>query len=322
MFKYLSKFFLEILPSVVATVVGAYIVNHYISPKPPYPPTEAPRAAAVAPVASQPPGQTGTADTPAKPATVREAKPELKLETKQETAKTEPKTEPKTDPKTDPKGRAASKGDKPPVDKSTEQAKSDTTGKGETEGRRFVIRDKATDKPPVDKPAPATVEAVAAPATEDHPDAAELARAALERLRTSEPASRPAEPAAPAVAVREPPREPVREQAREQAHANVTAVPSPPSNPATPPVIETHAAPPLPPPVSVATPMERTGSERNGFGSDAPKSGVRSADADRLVPPADIPGPPPLDLAAPKKKSVAEDMLSAARSVFQSVVPQ
>src|SRR3954469_19331847 len=33
MLKYLSKFVLEILPSVVATIIGAYIVNHYIAPK-------------------------------------------------------------------------------------------------------------------------------------------------------------------------------------------------------------------------------------------------------------------------------------------------
>jgi hypothetical protein len=34
MVKYLSKFVLEVLPSVFATVVGAYIVAHYINPSP------------------------------------------------------------------------------------------------------------------------------------------------------------------------------------------------------------------------------------------------------------------------------------------------
>src|ERR1700716_4367825 len=34
MLKYVSKFTLDILPSVVATIVGAYIVNHYIVSKP------------------------------------------------------------------------------------------------------------------------------------------------------------------------------------------------------------------------------------------------------------------------------------------------
>ena len=44
MLKYASKFFFEkILPSVVATVAGAYIVNHYVVSKP----ADAPLAAAV-----------------------------------------------------------------------------------------------------------------------------------------------------------------------------------------------------------------------------------------------------------------------------------
>ena len=32
--KFLSKYILEVIPSVVATVVGAYIVTHYINAKP------------------------------------------------------------------------------------------------------------------------------------------------------------------------------------------------------------------------------------------------------------------------------------------------
>ena len=32
--KYLTKFTVDILPSVAATVIGAYIVNHYIVSKP------------------------------------------------------------------------------------------------------------------------------------------------------------------------------------------------------------------------------------------------------------------------------------------------
>ena len=34
MLNYLKKFAMEILPSVAATIIGAYIVNHYISPRP------------------------------------------------------------------------------------------------------------------------------------------------------------------------------------------------------------------------------------------------------------------------------------------------
>ena len=34
MLKYVSKFAMDILPSVAATIIGAYIVNHYIVTKP------------------------------------------------------------------------------------------------------------------------------------------------------------------------------------------------------------------------------------------------------------------------------------------------
>ena len=44
MLKYLSKFAMDILPSVAATIIGAYIVNHYINTKPA---ADAPVAAAV-----------------------------------------------------------------------------------------------------------------------------------------------------------------------------------------------------------------------------------------------------------------------------------
>src|ERR1700712_1640820 len=31
--KYISKFTIDIAPSIIATIVGAYIVNHYVNPK-------------------------------------------------------------------------------------------------------------------------------------------------------------------------------------------------------------------------------------------------------------------------------------------------
>ena len=43
MLNYLKKFAVDIFPSVAATVIGAYIVNHYIVSKPA---TDAPAAAA------------------------------------------------------------------------------------------------------------------------------------------------------------------------------------------------------------------------------------------------------------------------------------
>src|ERR1039458_2980587 len=47
MLKYVSKIALDILPSVVATIIGAYIVNHYIVTRPG---ADAPVAAAVSSV--------------------------------------------------------------------------------------------------------------------------------------------------------------------------------------------------------------------------------------------------------------------------------
>src|ERR1700741_2883096 len=41
MLNYLKKFALDILPSVAATVIGAYIVNHYIGRAVNYPPVPA-----------------------------------------------------------------------------------------------------------------------------------------------------------------------------------------------------------------------------------------------------------------------------------------
>lgn len=302
MLKYLSKFFLEILPSVVATVVGAYIVNHYISPRNPL--AEAPRAAAI----SQPaiPDDTAKVDAPkpdvAKavptpvPAPVREARPDPKPDSKSKAvAKVQPEPKPEAKPEL-----------------KTETAKSDAP-KGELGIRRFITRDKAPERAPQE--APAETAAVTPP--EDHPDAAELARAALERLRAAEPASRPADASASGGVVAAP-----REPAREPPHvAVVTAMPQAPSATASvsaAPMDSHTAVPPLPPPVSVAAPVERPGLPA----ADTPRMASRN-EADRLVPPAEIPGPPPVDLQpAPKKKSVAEDMLSAARSVFQSVVPQ
>src|ERR1700712_5459116 len=47
MLKYVTKFALDILPSVVATIIGAYIVNHYIVTRPAAPAASV--AATVAP---------------------------------------------------------------------------------------------------------------------------------------------------------------------------------------------------------------------------------------------------------------------------------
>src|ERR1700749_5026177 len=59
MLNYLKKFAMEILPSVAATIIGAYIVNHYINAKP----ADAPAAAVMSTVS--PKGQPKTSSKPA-----------------------------------------------------------------------------------------------------------------------------------------------------------------------------------------------------------------------------------------------------------------
>src|SRR5262249_27193251 len=81
---------------------------------------------------------------------------------------------------------------------------------------------------------------------------------------------------------------------------------------------------PLPPPITISTP----GGDGYGGSNPATTASVRNDDPNRLTPPADIPTPPPLDLRAAasdannRAKNVAEDMLSAAKSMFHTVLPQ
>ena len=60
MLNYLKKFALEILPSVAATVIGAYIVNHYVN----RPANDAPVPAAVSPAQTTKPADGGNLPQP------------------------------------------------------------------------------------------------------------------------------------------------------------------------------------------------------------------------------------------------------------------
>src|SRR3954447_9731173 len=148
--KYISKFTIDILPSVLATIIGAYIVNHYIVAKP----ADAPVAAAV------------SASDPAKSVA---AIPEAGVKAKgiserailEKTATEKPAV----------------------VDKPA-----DTAGlPSEPRRHQPALREKAVAKavqtpPPAAAPAPPSpVEATVAP--EEKRDANDLARAAIERLR-------------------------------------------------------------------------------------------------------------------------------------------
>jgi hypothetical protein len=77
----------------------------------------------------------------------------------------------------------------------------------------------------------------------------------------------------------------------------------------------------LPPPIVVATPSVE---KLDPMPSQAERPEVR-----RIRPPGDIPTPQPMDLQADaagtprsERTNVAEDVLSAAKSVFNSVIPR
>jgi hypothetical protein len=281
---------MEIVPSVIATILGAYIVNHYIIAKP------APDTATVSPTDSK--------------KVKTDAKTDLKTEVKPAEAATDLANLPANLPANVPEPGVRAKGisekaisGKPAESVSEKPAETPAVA---PEIRRIPLtRDKAAAKAaPVAVPAPAVspsppVETAAIP--EERRDAAELARAAIERLRaTSGGNDTPrAQEAARAI---DPPR-------IQEAPHSVVAVP---------PAIR-----PLPPPITVAVPGAGTPAS-SGSVNPPYTSSVRIDDPLRPTPPADIPTAPPsrpLDLHA-DGKTVAEDMLSAAKSMFHAVLPK
>jgi hypothetical protein len=280
MLKYVSKFALDILPSVVATIIGAYIVNHYIVTKP-----DAPVAAAVStsdPAKADPKASDSVAAMPEAGIKAKGISERAILE---KTATERPVV----------------------VDKPA-----DTAG-GPVESRRHqpVLREKAVAKA-VPAPAPAAapanppappVEAAVAP--EEKRDANDLARAAIERLRGANEAS---------------PR--VQEAVR---------IPEAPRAPEAPHVASAPAVQPLPPPIMVSAPSTEASNPATGsVPVKSPYGTARIDDPRRPTPPADIPpSSPPVDLRAeaalppPRERtSVADDVLSAAKSVFHAVLPR
>lgn len=305
MLKYIAKISMDIFPSVLATIIGAYIVNHYINAKP-----AADTPAAV--VAPAPAGKNG------KPADVANLPaPGVKAKGVSEKSVTDKP--------------AAEKAADKPVDQPAAETKAADVAPAETAPAsprgRPAAREKAVAKStPASTPA-VTAPATAAPAVEANsapaaaapaatPDANDLVRAAIERLRKSpegksaesKSAERSAEPA-----VREAIRTP-------EAPRVVTTEPS--------------AIRPLPPPITVSTPASEAYGNSGASQANPPyTASIGNDDPNRMTPPADIPVPviaPPLDLRAdagasmprPKKTNVADEMLSGMKSMFHSVLPK
>ena len=85
---------------------------------------------------------------------------------------------------------------------------------------------------------------------------------------------------------------------------------------------------PLPPPIMVSAPPSEAVDPATSPPRPPYANNARSDDPLRPTPPAEIPATrPPLDLRAemapPREKpSVADEMLSAAKSMFQTVLPK
>jgi hypothetical protein len=295
MLKLASKFAMDIFPSVIATILGAYIVNHYINTRPPAPD-------ATAAVSTADPKKAGSkADSkPAEKSADLGNVPEPGVRAK---GISEKSIIDKSAADRAGVEKAADKADRP-----SETASIPPVTPADTRRHQPAPRDKAASKTnPVTAPTPAAEPVVAAPVSTPPaeasatPDANDLARAAIERLRGTEPPSR-MQTAEPSKAV-EPP--------------HVAATPTAPA-PASVPVVAAPSLQPLPPPILVSTPPVDN------------KPAARADDPLRPTPPADIPDPhAPLDLRADaavdhpaKRPSVADDVLSAAKSMFNSVLPK
>ncbi|MHC2538880.1 prolipoprotein diacylglyceryl transferase [Bradyrhizobium diazoefficiens] len=296
MLKYLAKISMDIFPSVLATIIGAYIVNHYINAKP----------AADTPTAVVAPAEAGKNGKPADVANL--PAPGVKAKGVSEKSVSE---------KTATDKAAAEKPADKPETKAADVAPADTASHG-----RPPAREKAAAKSIPAATAP-VVEANSAPAAASPaaaPDANDLARAAIERLRKS-----PEGKAAEAKAAETKPVERTAEPAVREA----TRVPEAPRVVTT----EPSAVRPLPPPITVSTPSPEP--YGNGGSSPSYTASVGNDDPNRITPPADIPVPviaPPLDLRAdadagvsvprPKKTNVADEMLSGVKSMFHAVLPK
>jgi hypothetical protein len=263
--KYISKFTIDILPSVLATIIGAYIVNHYIVTKPDAP------AAAVVSTPQKPPTASDVAGIP---------EPGVKAKGVSEKALLE-KTASERPASAERPAETASL----PVDAHRVQP---------------APREKPSGKTSQTPPSAAPVEAATAP--EEKRDATDLARAAIERLRGSPE---------------------IQPRAQE-----VARVPESPRISEVPKVTPLPAAQPLPPPIMVSTPANDPFNPTVSAARPA-SSAAQIDDPQRPTPPADIPlSARPLDLRAEladvpprQRSSVAEDVLSAAKSVFHAVLP-
>jgi hypothetical protein len=324
--KYISKFAMDMFPSVLATIIGAYIVNHYIAK-----PSDPPAASTVSPAPEKKAEATAASSSAAKspnskPAGAGSAEPKA---AESSAASTNNIPEPGVKAKGISEKAIAEKSaaENSPVEKSsaTVADKPPETASNLVESRRRPLqaRERMSGKsappaavqgpaaPPANPNTAATLDT--APVQEESHDVANLARAALSRLRSVQGSSpRPQEVS----------RAPLETPPNSDQSSRAVAAP---------PVA------PLPPPVVVVTPVgENLGTPVVASSpTGPPDTHVLGVDAfARPTPPADIPvavpsASQPVELGAeateqrPRERTtVAEDVLSAAKSVFNAVLPK
>lgn len=329
MLNYLKKFTMDILPSVAATIIGAYIVNHYIVSKPG---PDAPVAAAVSTTnpktnsKADPKTATAVGKPAEKPVDVSNL-PEAGVKAKgmsertllERSASEKAVVIEKPQEKSDAKSADVKSADVKPTDTPAETASIPAEPRRHAPAPREKTAVRVVLPSPVQPITPAVAPAAVTPnpappveaAVAPERDANDLARAAIERLRGNSDNAPRAQQAA---------RTPDAPRAPE-----VAGVPD------TPRVVTAPALRPLPPPIMVSTPASPAGDSLDqGSQPRPPYANSGMGDPRRPTPPADIPlTRPPLDLRAeaaePTAKehtSVADDMLSAAKSVFHAVLPK
>jgi len=304
MLKYLAKFASDILPSVAATIIGAYIVNHYITAKPDAP---APAAMSV-PAANNKPADTRTkvANIPGDGVRAQGISEKAVFDRAAAEKPAAEKPQEKAQEKAaERKEKAQEKSEDKPAD--TASISADIHRHPALLREKTAIRTTPLTAAPTVQPAastavpsspPPVIEATANP--DEHRDVNDLAREAIERLRENSPRSQDAARALDASRAVAPQQTPLAVQ-------------------------------PLPPPVMVAAPAGDTFAPgANGAQQPYPPS-AQAYNSNPPIPPADIPSPQPPELrtdnnGAPSlqqhNKNVAEDMLAAAKSVFHAVLPQ
>jgi hypothetical protein len=343
MLNYLKKFTVDIFPSVAATVIGAYIVNHYIVSRPG---TDAPAAAvstadskgkAKATTDANPEGTVAVSNLPAAGVKARGISEKAVME--KNAAEQRPAAAEKAQEKATAKAEAA-KAETAKAETAKADVKADTKHDAksteapaprEKEKIRVVLPSPIQPAASAQAPAASThvpvaaapnpvapVEAAAAPAPvqEERRDANDLARAAIERLRLNGEGS----PRAPEVAR-------IPDAPRETPRAEAPKVEAPRAE--SPRVAVAPGLRPLPPPVMISAPPT-TGEPYGQAAPQRPPYAANVEDPRRPTPPAEIPLSRPLDLRAEaaepsvrqRTEAAAEEVLSTAKSLFHAVLPK